>query len=231
MITEVIMETIHFENEMLILKAEVSKLLSLVMGSYEMSIQSIEDSDERLALRVVQLDDSIDDMNKKVEESVYTIIARFNPIGKSSRYAISMVKFSNNLERIGDLSVNIAQKALEFYRNNVSFIQSSELKEMFGISIQMLRDSFAAFGEKNIDKAIEVWKADTKIDNLERAIDDYIVEHITDNNPDSDIDKSLFPSIILLARDIERIADHATNLCEEIVYIETGKQISELIEE
>jgi len=219
------MESIHFENEMLILKAEISKLLSLVLESFEMSIHAIEDSDERTALRVIELDDPIDEMNRKVEESVYTIIARFNPIGKDLRYAISMIKFANNLERIGDLSVNIAQKALNIYKTHANLNQTNELKEMIGISMQMIKDSFAAFGERNVEKAVEVWKMDNSIDELERVIDNYVI----DNLKTDVIDSRLVPAIVLLARDIERIADHATNLCEELVYIETGKGIEELM--
>jgi len=220
-------ETIHFDNELLILKADISKLLSLVLESFEMSIRAIEDGDERLAIRVKKLDDPIDDINRKVEESVYQIIARFNPMGKDLRYTITMIKFSNNLERIGDLSVNIAQKAITLFDRSIVFNPPPQMRQMIGHSMQMIKDAFSAFGERNVHKAIEVWKTDSLVDELERKIDDYVMEQLNTEG----FDMRLVPILLLLARDIERIADHATNLCEEIVYIETGKDLSSLVEE
>ena len=95
------MEGIHFEKELLLLRSDISRLLSLVLESFEMSVRSCEDANEKLAKSVISMDDQIDDINRKVEDSVYQIVARYHPMGKELRYVITMIKFSNNLERIG----------------------------------------------------------------------------------------------------------------------------------
>jgi len=219
------MESIHFENDLLLLRGDISKLLSLVLDSFEMSVRALEDSDERLAMRIIRLDDPIDDLNRRIEESVYQIIARYNPLGKDLRYAITMIKFSSNLERIGDLSVNIAKKVFTLSKTDISFELPKELRQMIGIALQMIKDSFAAFGERDLEKAVEVWKRDGEVDSLERDLDNYVIENLRNE----DFPKELVPGLILIARDIERIADHGTNLCEELYYIETGDDLKEIL--
>lgn len=215
----------HLENEMLILKADISKLLSLVLESFEMSIKSLEDSNVELANRVLDLDDKIDDINRKIEDSVYQIIARYNPLAKELRYSMTMIKFSNNLERIGDLSCNIAKKSKNYTNKNLKSIMNKDIKNMFGIALQMMKDAFKAFGEKDINLAVKTWKTDNEIDRIENEIREDAIKKIEQN----DFDKDLIVPYILIARDIERIADHATNLCEETVYIETSKEIDEFL--
>ncbi|MGM0641328.1 MAG: phosphate signaling complex protein PhoU [Thermotogota bacterium] len=215
----------HLENEMLILKADISKLLSLVLESFEMSIKSLEDSSVELANRVLDLDDKIDDINRKIEDSVYQIIARYNPLARELRYSMTMIKFSNNLERIGDLSCNIAKKSKNYTDKNLKSIMNKDIKNMFGIALQMMKDAFKAFGEKDINLAVKTWKTDNEIDRIENEIREDAIKKIEQK----DFDKDLIVPYILIARDIERIADHATNLCEETVYIETSKEIDEFL--
>jgi len=186
-----------------------------------MAVKSLEDMNKELAQRVIDLDDKIDEINRRIEDSVYQIIARYNPLAKDLRYSITMVKFANNLERIGDLSCNIAQKTLNFCSNNLKYSLNKSIRKMIGISLDMIKDTFKAFGEKDINLAVETWKKDNLIDELEISIGNYVLNSIKEDN----LKQELIIPYILIARDIERIADHATNLCEEIVYIETGKEI------
>ncbi|NLZ12840.1 MAG: phosphate signaling complex protein PhoU [Thermotogaceae bacterium] len=219
------MEGIHFEKELLLLRSDISRLLSLVLESFEMSVRSCEDANEKLAKSVISMDDQIDDINRKVEDSVYQIVARYHPMGKELRYVITMIKFSNNLERIGDLSVNIAEKELLLQKKHISYKPPKELKQMIGLSIQMIKDAFTAFIEKDEKKALSVWQKDDVVDQLERDIDHFVMEMMKKK----DFDRHLVPIYLLLARDIERIADHATNLCEELLYIETGRSMNQIV--
>ncbi|WGS64994.1 phosphate signaling complex protein PhoU [Marinitoga aeolica] len=215
----------HFENELLILKADISKMLSLVLDSFNMAIESLEKNDEILAKRVLDLDDNIDDINRKIEDEVYQIIARYNPLAKELRYIITMIKFSNNLERIGDLSCNIAQKVFGFKKINFIPYLNDDMLKMIGLSLEMLKEVFKAFNERNIELAIEIWKKDNIIDNLEIEIRKDILKEFKEGKYDENI---IIP-YALIARDIERISDQVTNLCEEIVYIEKGEKITNLL--
>ncbi|HOT32409.1 MAG TPA: phosphate signaling complex protein PhoU [Petrotogaceae bacterium] len=217
--------TRHYDNEMLFLRAEVSKMLSLVLESFELAVKSLEDVDTFIADKVIAGDDAIDDLNRQIEETVYMIVARYSPQSKDLRYAMTMVKFANNLERIADLSCNIAEMTKDIYEKNIKINLIKDIKRMFGICLQMIKDTYEAFGGKNIKLAIEVWRRDNDIDNLEKIVNSSVIDGICNEQ----FDKRLAILYILLARDLERIADHSTNLCEEIIYIETGKDIDEFI--
>ncbi|HBT51651.1 MAG TPA: phosphate transport system regulatory protein PhoU [Petrotoga sp.] len=220
------MDYTHFEGEMTRLTSEISKLLTVVLRSFENAIKALEDKNLELAEKVLKADDQIDDLNRQIEESVYQIVARFRPLAKDLRYAVTMIKFANNLERIGDLSCNIAEKTKIYADIDLrDIVNNKEIKKMFGISLEMIKDSYKAFGERNIEEAVKIWKRDDEVDELENQVRKIAVKKLQDEK----FNKELVIPYILLARDIERVADHATNLCEEIVYIETGEEIEDYL--
>ncbi|ABR31660.1 PhoU family transcriptional regulator [Thermosipho melanesiensis] len=214
------MESLHFEREYALLKADISKMLSLVSNSFESAVESLEFLDSKGARSVIEKDDEIDQLNRNIEEKIYEIIARYNPQGKDLRYVITMIKFSNNLERIADLSCNIAEKVLYINRNGIKYRIIEEIKEMFGVSLKMLHDTFIAFSKKDLKLLKKIWDDDKKLDDIEIKIREKSKKTL------KDIDELILN--ILIARDLERIGDHLNNLCEEIVYIETGKELKEL---
>lgn len=218
---------IHYENQTLLLKAEISKMLSLVLQLYKMAVQSLEDADERLAKRVLDLDDPIDDLNRKIEETVYEIIARFNPMAKDLRYVITMIKFANNLERIADLAHNIAKKTLAIKGIHEKYNPPKELKEMIGISIDMTKDAFTAFGDRNLNLVKEIFIRDKQVDRLEEEL--YV--KMNELNKTEKLNTETIILYTLMARDVERIADHVKNLCSEIYYIETGNELKPVIKQ
>jgi len=220
------MDYTHFETEMTRLTSEISKLLTAVLRSFENSIKSLEDKNLELAEKVLKADDQIDDLNRQIEDSVYQIVARFRPLAKDLRYAVTMIKFANNLERIGDLSCNIAEKTKTYANVDLKDIANNkEINKMFGLSLEMIKDAYKAFGERNVEEAVKIWKRDDEVDNLEDQVRKIAIKKLRDET----FNKELVIPYILLARDIERVADHATNLCEEIVYIETGKEIEDYL--
>lgn len=216
----------HFERDIDFLRSKISKILSLVSEALENSIKSLEDRNITLANHVLEMDDTIDQINRDIENEVYQIIGRYTPLSKDLRYVIAMIKFSNDLERIGDLACNVAEKTLKVVKENLNFKLTKDLKDMVGSAIKMVKDAVKAFSNRDLELAKEVWKADDLVDDLQVKVIKYVENKVrSDNN----FQPELVSIYILLAHDIERIADHATNLCEETVYIETGKDITDLL--
>lgn len=209
----------HFEKEYSILRAELVKMVSLVSDSMEMSSNAFENLDRSLAKKILELDDEIDNLDREIEDLVYNIIARFNPLGKDLRYVITAMKFATNLERIGDHACNFAEKIIWVSENVPDFKSSQLIKEMFGNVITMLERTVAAFSKRDVNLAIETWKMDDIIDDLDRRV----IREV------EGIDPHVLVMNVLFSRDLERVADHLTNLCEEIVFIETGKELKEFI--
>lgn len=209
----------HFEKEYSLLRAELVKMVSLVSDSIDMASKAFETLDRNLAQRVIDLDNEIDNLNREIENIVYDIIARFNPLGKDLRYVVAAIKLANNLERIADHACNFAEKTIWIAQNLPNFVPSQTLKEMFGRVIQMLQNTVLAFSRRDINIAIETWKMDDIIDDLDRKV----TSDVENKDP------HVLVLNVLFSRDLERVADHLTNLCEEIVFIETGRELRELI--
>lgn len=207
----------HFEKEFSLLRAELSKMVSLVMDTIEMSSFAFENLDRNLAKKVIEMDDEIDNINREIEELVLDIIARFNPLGKELRYTIAAMKLANNLERIGDHACNFAERTLWIIENLPNFKPSFLVKEMFGKVIDMLQKTVTAFSRRDTELAIETWKMDDVIDELDRRMTSEV----------EGLGAHELVLNVLFSRDLERVADHLTNICEEIVFIETGRELKE----
>ncbi|MCX7654130.1 MAG: phosphate signaling complex protein PhoU [Fervidobacterium sp.] len=205
----------HFEKEFSLLRAELVKMVSLVSDAVDMSSKAFENLDKSLAKKVIELDDEIDNLNREIENLVYEIIARFNPLGKDLRYVVAAMKLANNLERIADHACNFAERTVWITDNLPDFQPSLLIKEMFGVVINMLQKTVIAFSRRDINLAIETWKADDIVDGLDKRITTEI----------ENIEPHTLVLYVLFSRDLERIADHLTNVCEEIVFIETGKEL------
>ena len=209
----------HFEKEFSMLRAELSKMVSLVTDSIEMASVTFENMDRSIARKILELDDEIDELNREIENLVIDIIARFTPLGKDLRYAIAAMKLANNLERIGDHACNFAEKTLWISDNMPEFKPSALVKQMFGEVINMLQKTVLAFSRRDVELAIETWRMDDVIDDLDRKV----------TNDVEGFEPHTLVLNVLFARDLERVADHLTNICEEIVFIETGKELKSLL--
>jgi phosphate transport system protein len=216
----------HFEREIDFLRSKISKMLLLVTESLENSIKSLESRDLNLANRVLEMDDLIDQTNRDIENEVFQIIGRYTPLSKNLRYVIAMIKFSNDLERIGDLACNIAEKTVKVIENNLDFRLTKELKDMVGTAIKMVKEAVKSFSNRDLELAKRIWKEDDIVDDLQVEIIKLVENKV---KSDDSFQPELISVYILLAHDIERIADHATNLCEEVIYIETGKNITDVL--
>lgn len=209
----------HFEKEFSMLRAELSKMVSLVTDSIEMASVAFENLDRSMSKKILDLDDEIDNINREIENLVLDIIARFNPLGKDLRYTIAAMKLANNLERIGDHACNFAEKTLWISENLPEFKPSNLVKQMFGEVINMLQKTVLAFSRRDIELAKETWKMDDIIDDLDKKV----------TNDVEGFEPHTLVLNVLFARDLERVADHLTNICEEIVFIETGKELKNLL--
>ncbi|MDN5337557.1 MAG: phosphate transport system protein [Thermotogaceae bacterium] len=216
----------HFEREIDFLRSKISKMLLLVTESLENSIKSLESRDLNLANRVLEMDDLIDQTNRDIENEVFQIIGRYTPLSKNLRYVIAMIKFSNDLERIGDLACNIAEKTVKVIENNLDFRLTKELKDMVGTAIKMVKEAVKSFSNRDLELAKRIWKEDDIVDDLQVEIIKLVENKV---KSDDSFQPELISIYILLAHDIERIADHATNLCEEVIHIETGKNITDVL--
>jgi phosphate transport system protein len=208
----------HLERELDKLRKKILTLTAMVEERINKAISSLTRHDRKLAREVIETDREIDKLEVEVEEDCLKILALYQPAAIDLRYVVGILKMNNDLERMGDLSVNIAERAtyLAHQREMDLFLDFTEMSEK---TIGMVKGSLDALIKMDATMAKAVCAADDEVDEINREMLNLIQDHIA-KNP-----KKLRPLIHLLlaVRHLERIADLATNIAEDVIYMVKGE--------
>ncbi len=183
-----------------------------------MAVKAVEMRDMVLAEKVREHDREIDDMEVEVEEECLKILALHQPVAIDLRFIVAVLKLNNDLERIGDLSVAIARRAksLAQLQNPAAILDFSGMAEKVKL---MLRRCLQALVNMDAGLAREVCASDDEIDGLNRAMYDKIQARLKESPDEAPALLHLFA----VSRSLERIADHATNIAEDVIYMIQGE--------
>jgi phosphate transport system protein len=196
------------------LKTRVLKMCSLVDEQVQFAIKSVKEDDLVLAQTVVDRDKKVNKFDVKIDKICQRIFALAQPVAMDLRYIMSSMTINSNLERIGDIAVNIAENIL-IIKKKPPFYSQTKLEEMFKITQQMLKDSIDAFISGNAELAKKVIVADDVVDNL-NVENHTILKNIMKQNPDN-IESAV--ALLVISRELERLADHSTNVAEDVFFI------------
>jgi phosphate transport system protein len=215
------MRRTHFEQQLDDLTARLVAMSRMVEGLMETALKALSDRDASKAEAVIVGDREIDATEVEIEEQCVELLATQQPMASDLRRLITVLKINNDLERIGDHSVNIAQTAERLIKKDSDWALPIELSEAATIAQGMLRDVLDAFVQHDPDKARVVTARDDRVDQLEES---HLRSAIT-MMMESPARIGTGLSLILIGRNIERIADLATNIGEDVVYQVEGKLI------
>lgn len=211
---------VRLEEEISKLKKMLFEMATSVEEMIAKSIKALKDQNMIMAEEVIRSDANINDMEISIDNQAIRILALFHPEAEDLRTVTMIMKINNDLERIGDHAVNIAEKTI-YLADKPMVKPLIDIPRMADKAIQMLQESLDSFVNKDAQLAIEVCKKDDEVDSLEPQIVRELVTYMI-SDPQT-IDRSL--TIILIAREIERVADLATNIAEDTYYIASGKTL------
>jgi phosphate transport system protein len=214
-----------------ILNREIDRLKQrfLLLGgrvetSLRQALQAVRERDTDLARRVIETDDEIDQLEVELEEECLKILALHQPVAIDLRFIVAILKINNDLERVGDLAANIAEHAL-FLAERPPLAFPFDFEGMAGRVQAMVRLSLDALVSQSAAKAQEVRLADDEVDRLHH--DAYgSVERLIREHPDR-LDCAI--NLIGLSRRLERVADQATNIAEDVIYLAEGEIVRHLV--
>ena len=198
-------------------------LVNMATSAEEMIVKSVRALIERnmiLAEEVIKSDDIINKMEIEIDNLSIKILALYHPEAKDLRRVTMIMKINNDLERIGDHSVNIAKKVITI-ADKPPVKPLIDIPRMAEKAMEMLRESIESFVNSDEELARQVCEKDDEVDELEPQIMRELITYML-SDPKT-IDQSI--QLILIARDIERVADLATNIAEDTYYIESGEII------
>jgi phosphate transport system protein len=210
--------SVHLNREIDQLKKELLTLCAMVEERVQMAIKSVENHDSPLAEKVIQGDHEIDLKEIDVEEECLKILALYQPVAVDLRFIIASLKINNDLERIGDLAVNIAERAV-YLAAQEKISGFLDFTEMVNKTRTMLKNSLDSLINMDAQLAYSVLNADNEVDEINRQMFELIEKGILET-PDKA--KGLL-HLISVSRHLERIADHTTNIAEDVIYLCTGK--------
>jgi phosphate transport system protein len=209
----------HFQRELDKIKKMILSLGALVEQRVARIKQAIEDRDSELAREIMHLDHEVDEMEVEIEEECLKIIALHQPVAADLRFIVAVIKINNDLERIGDQVVNIAQRVVRIAKRPVAPFRF-DYSEMADRAEAMLRMSLDSLVNQDIDIAIKVLHLDDDVDKIKDLAYDRIKQAMADGLTE---DIGYMINLLLISRHIERLADHATNIAEEVVYMIEGE--------
>jgi phosphate transport system protein len=211
---------IHLHRDLESLQRRILSLASAVEQTVEEAIRALFERDSRLALNLMEADTTIDLEENEIEEEALKILALHQPVAGDLRRVAAVLKINTDLERMADLAVNIAERAHALTQGPDVPIPST-LRRMTDLTNTMVRDSLDAFVNMNVDLAKRVCRMDDEVDRYNREIIELVSAYMKQTPANVDAGLHLFSA----CRQLERIADHATNIAEDVVYLVEGKII------
>ena len=210
----------HFEHDLEELKQRLLWMGSLAERAVHQSVQAVLDGEERLAEAVLAEEDAINEMQIEIDERVQRLLALQAPMAADLRFLLAVSRINGDLERIGDQAVNIAQSALRVLRHP-QVKPYVDLPRMSEVAEEMVRDALNAVVRRDVELARKVLASDDKVDHYR---DQIFRELLTYMMGDSSV---VFPAfeLILVAKNLERIGDHATNIAEDVIYLVQGEDV------
>lgn len=210
----------HFERDLDELKDRLLWMGSLAEKSVHQSVHAVLEGSESLAEAVLAEENAINEMQIEIDERVTQLLALHQPMATDLRFILAVSRINADLERIGDQAVNIAQSAQRILRHP-QVKPYIDLPRMSDLAEAMMRDSLTALVRKDVELAKTVMARDDEVDRLRDQIFRELLTYMMENS------SVVFPAfeLILMAKNLERISDHATNIAEDVIYMVAGRDV------
>ena len=211
-----------FDEDLGELRALVAEMGGLAEAAIDGAVQALTRRDLEAASRIVQEDKRIDALEHEVERRVVRLIALRAPLADDLREVIAALKIAGVIERIGDYAKNIA-KRVPLIDNHGEVEPLSILPAMAGLAISMVHDVLDAFAARDAEAALDVCRRDRQVDDFYDSLFRVLVTHMMENP------KTIgqMAHVLFIAKNLERVGDHATNVAEMVYYAATGTHMAE----
>jgi phosphate transport system protein len=203
------------------LRRLLAEMGALVQNEVALAIDATLNRDPGAASRVVEADPTVDALERDVERFVIRLLALRQPMAGDLRHIVGALKISNDLERIGDHASNIAQRAIVLAQSTISFSLTGFARMAELVQRNVLR-IVGALGDTDSAVAAEVWRTDKEIDDMYNVVFRELVTYMMEDPRNI----KACANLLFVARNLERIGDHATNVAESIYYAVTGNELS-----
>jgi len=210
----------HFHDELSQVKVRLLTMSGEAEAALRLAVEALLERSPEKAAQVIAGDKVIDGMEVGIEETCIDLLALQQPMARDLRMLVAAIKIANDLERVGDHAVNLAQSAERLERSR-PIAPEPEIVEMARMAREMLSDALEAFVREDAAAGREICLRDDKVDALNRSVFRILLTHMMEDPHVIGAAMELF----LVSRNLERVADLATNIAEDVVFLVEGKSI------
>jgi phosphate transport system protein len=210
----------HFQEELEQLKTRLLEMGGQAEENVRLAVKGLVDRDHQLIDRVMTGDEPLNNLHIEIDGRCFTLLALYQPMAADLRTIVAAVKINTDLERVGDLAVNIAEAARR-YASHSPVKKLIDIPRMASIAQSMLRDALDAFVRRDLALAQAVLNEDDRLDTLKTQIFRELLTYMLQDP--STIEPAL--DLILISRHLERIGDHATNIAEDVIFIVSARDV------
>ena len=210
----------HFQDELEQLKTRLLEMGGIAEEQVRTAVKGLVDRDQALIDQVLTGDDPLNSLHIEIDNRCFTLLALYQPMAADLRTIVAAVKINTDLERVGDLAVNIAEAARR-YVAHAPVKKLIDIPRMATIAQTMLRDALDAFVRRDTELAQQVLSEDDRLDSLKTQIFRELLTYML-QDPHT-IEPAL--DLILISRHLERIGDHATNVAEDVIFIVSARDV------
>lgn len=211
----------HFDEELNGLSTDIIKMATLSREAIISSIDALKNMDKVRAQKVISDDEMVDDLELQVDEKCIDLIARFQPMAKDLRFIATGMKINADIERIADLAVDIAQRVV-LLCDLPQLKPIIDIPKLADVAQNMVREATESFTKRDVAMARKVIDTDNEADDLRNRISNELVNDYMSKDPST---ATRAVPLLLIARHLERICDHASSIAEDIIYMVEGKTI------
>jgi phosphate transport system protein len=211
-----------YDQELKRLRSMITQMGGIVETQVALAAEAIMNRDAAAATRAVEEDPKVDALEREVETFVIRLLALRQPVAGDLRQIVAALKITGDIERIGDYAANVAKRSIVLAEFSLPYSLAG-LAHMAQLVQQQLKSVIDAFGDNDADKAMEVWRSDQVVDDIYNAIFRELITYMMEDP------RNITPCthLLFIAKNLERIGDHATNVAETVYYAVKGESLPE----
>jgi phosphate transport system protein len=213
--------TVHsFDDELRNLHLIVARMGGLAEDQLANAIEAISEQDSSLAMRTIEADAKVDELQRETEHQVIRLLALRQPVANDLRQIVAALKIANDIERIADYAKNVAKRAVSL--NVLPVVQPvTSIPRIGRAAFAMLKDVLDAYNANDATRATEVWKRDETLDDLYTSVLRELLTYMMEDPRNI----TSCTHLLFIAKNFERIGDHSTNIAENVYFLVTGRPL------
>ncbi|MFP4165754.1 MAG: phosphate signaling complex protein PhoU [Opitutales bacterium] len=209
----------YFHNELSDIRSKLVHIGEQANEASRIAVEGLLDSDLEKVRHALTLDDEIDELENEIAHAAVRYVTLRAPVSSDVRLIFVAIKASHDFERVGDEAHGIAKKAKSILSRDGRFTHAANIEEMSRLAFALIRDAISCFVEEDVEKARAIIERDEDVDRLNQENFHSLANEVPENADEA----STRVETILISKSLERIADHAKNLAEEVIYLLTGE--------